>query len=123
MIDLNPAYTQNQLAELLSADLAVNNSSIYNLLNTTPGEQSRIFRTEVGSHWRNMLQENINDVTAAKIEIIILDSIEKWIPKIQLVRSLSYVEADFKLPGYRVRIEYIAPDNPLPKQVTFAIPA
>jgi phage baseplate assembly protein W len=123
MLDLNPLFTQTPLADHLSGDLAINNSVIYNLLNTSPGEQSRIFRTAIGSHWRGLLHENINDVTAAKIEDLIVDSLKTWAPKIQLIRGRSRVTADFNLPGYRIHLEYTAPNNPLPKQVSFLVPA
>lgn len=121
-VDINPRYSQNKLADRLSADLAITQSSIYNILNTVPGDQSRIFRTDYGSHWKMFLQENINDVTAAKMELLLLDAIAKWEPRIKLLRSESYVVPDFRLPGYRVRIVFLNPANQT-QQVNFEVPA
>jgi phage baseplate assembly protein W len=121
-VDINPRYSQNRLADRLSADLAITQGSLYNLLNTVPGDQSRIFRTDYGSHWKMFLQENINDVTAAQMELLLLDAIAKWEPRIKLRRDQSFVIPDFKLPGYKVRIVFLTPDDQT-QQVTFDVPA
>jgi phage baseplate assembly protein W len=112
MIDINPNYLQDetQLSDTLSGSLAITNGALFSILNTTPGEQANIFQADVGSFWRTYLQEPISDTTAAKIQLEILDSIEKWLPTITLNRAASHVAADFKLPGYRVFIHYTSPD-------------
>lgn len=121
--DLNPLYKQNHLPLSVTGDDAVVTSLIYHALNTTPGEESRIFKNDVGSHWRMLLQENINDVTAAQIELLIFDSIKKLDPRVHLVRQNSRVEADFSLPGYKIFISYATAGSIIPKTVTFSVPA
>lgn len=124
MIDINPNYLQGPDAtnDTVQGDTAVVESALFNLLNTTPGENSVIFNADVGSFWRQYLQEPICDATAAKIQIEILESIEKWLPNVELFRASSNVIADMNLPGYRVNITYMSPVISELQTVNFAIP-
>ena len=108
MIDINPNYCQGTMLDRLNGDRAITESALYNLLNTTPGDYSKIFNADIGSFWRVYLQEPLSDSTAGKIELEIINSITKWLPKIKIMRGSSYVHADFSLPGYRVCIRYVA---------------
>jgi phage baseplate assembly protein W len=120
--DINPQYTQGNLVDRLSGDRAITESALYNLLNTNPGDYSRIFNADIGSFWRKYLQEPISDVTAAKIQLEILESVTKWLPTITLVRRSSMVVADMRLPGYYVKIVYTSPTSPEEQEVSFSVP-
>ncbi len=120
-IDVNTNVGLDNLPDRLPNQLAIINCSLYNLLNCAPGQRARTFQPTYGSMWLSFVHEPIWDITAAKMESMMLDSIEKWIPQISIDHANTRIEADTSLPGYRVRIAFSTPFSPDPQQVKFEV--
>ena len=58
--------------------------SLRNLVLTTPGE--RFFNEELGSQVGNLLFENVDDVTAMSIRSEIINVIENYEPRVNLIK-------------------------------------
>lgn len=111
-IDVNTRVGLDSLPDRITDATAVWHSSLYNLLNCEPGERARIFQPEYGSTYRRFLQEPISEVTAAKMQIFMLESIRRWEPRVTVMPSSS-IQADTNLPGYRVRLALTVAGNPI----------
>ena len=120
-IDVNTNFGKNNLPDRLADAQAVITSSLYNLLNCIPGQRSRTFEPTYGSSWLQYLQEPISDLTAAKMEISMLYSIEKWEPRIEIDKSNTLIEANTNIPGYVVRIAFSMPGLSTPQQIQFQV--
>lgn len=120
-IDVNTNFTQDSLPDRLPNQLAIMNSSLYNLLNCFPGQRSRIFQPTYGSMWMAFIQEPILDITASKMEKMMIDSIDKWIPQIDLDLKGTAIRADTSLPGYHVRVSVFTPFSNDPQQIRFEV--
>lgn len=120
-IDVNTRYLQNGLPDRLPDAAAIVESSLYNLFNCAPGERSRTFQPDYGSMWRQFIHEPISDITSLKMQMFMLESIQKWEPRIILNTNLSYVMADTNIPGYRVRIMWRQPDSLQDQTINFEV--
>lgn len=103
-IDVNSRITQDNLPDRIPDQLSITNSSLYNLLNCPIGARGKIFQPEYGSDWLKWLQEPIDDITAAKMKITMIQAVARWEPRIILDYQQSFVRPDFNVPGYQVRI-------------------
>ena len=92
--------------------------SIRNLVFTLPGE--RFFNPNLGSKISKQLFENMDAVSASIIEDEIKDTINKYEPRVRLIKvevSPNYDESEFN-----VTITYkIVGIDVLPQQLTFAL--
>jgi len=104
-IDVNSLFTINGLPDRLPDELAIQNS-LYNLLNCPIGARSRIFQPEYGSLWLQFIQEPLDQVTADKMQIAMIQAIARWEPRITIDFSNSYIMPDTSIQGYQVRISY-----------------
>lgn len=120
-IDVNSNFTLDSLPDRLPNQLAIINCSLYNLLNCVPGQRARTFQPTYGSMWLAFIHEPILDITAAKMESMMLDSIEQWVPQITVDVSQTRIEADTSIPGYSVRISFSTPFAHDPQQVKFEV--
>jgi len=109
VVDVNPQYTIDNLPDRLADDLAVLNCQLYNLLHCAPGQRSRIFEPTFGSLWLSFIHEPLLDITAKKMEIFMVQAIEKYIPDIKLDLSNTAIVADTSIPGYMVRLAFATP--------------
>lgn len=105
-IDANSQFTQDGLPDLLPDMLAINNS-LYNILNCPIGARGRIMQPTYGSLWYQFLQEPVDQTTANKMQMATIQAIQTWEPRIQVDNSNSYINPDYTLPGYNVRIAFI----------------
>jgi len=103
-IDVNTLVTLDSLPDRLPDQLSITNASLINLFRCPIGSRGKIFQPEYGSEWYQFLQEPINDMTAAKMRIAMIQAIARWEPRIVLDYSNTFVQADQTLPGYQVRI-------------------
>lgn len=103
-IDVNTLITQNNLPDRIPDELSIVHSSLINLFNCNIGERGKIFQPEYGSEWRPFLQEPIDEITAAKMQIAMIQAIARWEPRIQLDVGQSSITPDYNIPGYIVRI-------------------
>jgi phage baseplate assembly protein W len=123
-IDANSLFTINSSPDLLPDVLAVQNS-LYNLLNCTIGARSRIFQPQYGSMWTQFLQEPLDQSTANKMQVAMIQAIGRWEPRITIDYSNSFVTPDNSLPGYQVRIAFSINlnlnTNASPQAVSFSV--
>jgi phage baseplate assembly protein W len=120
-VDVNPQYTVNSMPDRIPDGLAIVHGSLFNLFNCVPGERARIFQPEYGSMWRRFIQEPITDVTAAKMQIFMLDAIRKWEPRIALDQKNCRIDADTTLPGFRVRLAFYVAGFSSSQQIQFQV--
>lgn len=91
--DLN----EKKITGTLVTDIQAIYQSIYNILNTIPGE--RLFLPEFGANLEGLLFELINDLTAFSILNEITNAINRWEPRVSIDYSQSSVipvPAEFK---------------------------
>lgn len=103
-IDVNTQLTLNNLPDRIPDDVSITFSSLYNLFNCNIGERGKTFEPEYGSEWRRHLQEPIDEITAARMHITMVQAIARWEPRLQLDIGRSSVIPNYDLPGYQVRI-------------------
>lgn len=103
-IDMNTDFTQNNLPDRLPDKLAISRCSLINLFNCPIGARGRIFQPTYGSMWYQFLQEPIDDITAGKMRIAMIQALIKWEPRLSLDYSQTSIVADVTIPGYIVRI-------------------
>lgn len=114
-IDVNSSFTINTNPDLLPDALAVSNS-LYNLFNCPVGGRGRIFQPEYGTYWYQFLQEPIDQITGNQMKISMIQAIARWEPRITVDTSQSFIQPDFSLPGYNVRIAFDIPLSFLKQQ-------
>lgn len=103
-LDVNTLVNENALPELVPDILAINNS-IYNILSTPIG--SRTFQPEYGSRLEEFIHEPIDGITAFEIGISLIQSIQRWEPRITIDRQRTNVEPTSY--GFNVTIAYSIP--------------
>ena len=84
--DVSASFQVNPLTNDL---IAIKNAtaiarSLRNLVLTTPGE--RFFNEELGSQVGNLLFENVDDITAMSIRSEIINVIENYEPRVNLIK-------------------------------------
>lgn len=119
-IDANSQFTQNGLPDRVPDALAIS-ASLYNILNCPIGARGRIFQPTYGSLWYQYLQEPIDQITATKMTISTIQAIQRWEPRITLDNSNSYINPNYGLPGYDVRIAFTVNLTSQKQQVTFQL--
>lgn len=105
-IDANSLFTIDGLPDRIPDVLAINNS-LFNILNCPIGGRGRIFQPTYGSLWYQFLQEPIDQITANKMQMATIQAIQRWEPRIQVDNANSFINPDYTLPGYQVRIAFI----------------
>lgn len=120
-VDVNTLFTANNLPDRLPDELAIQYGSLINLFNCSIGERSRIFNPTYGMLWKELLQEPIDQITANKMQIGMLQALAKWEPRIQVNMGSSYVMPDLTLPGYRVGIYFTMPLTSQRQAMTFSV--
>ena len=118
---MNSSYTINNLPDRVPDELSITQSSLFNLLNCMPGQRGRIFEPTYGSMWMQFLEEPICVLTAQKMRILMIQSIEKWVPQITVDLMNSGIKPDLQIPGYLVTIAFTTPFTPQPQQVAFQL--
>ncbi len=106
-VDINTLFTVNALPDRVPDEQAIIYSSLFNLLNCPIGGRSRTFQPTYGSILYRILQEPVDDITTRSIQIGFIQAIAKWEPRITLDFSNTYVNPDYNLPGYRVRLAFV----------------
>ncbi len=104
-IDVNALFTINGLPDRLPDELAVQNS-LYSIFNCPIGARSRIFQPEYGALWIQFLQEPLDQTTADKMQIALIQAVARWEPRITIDFTNSFVTPDTSIQGYQVRISY-----------------
>ena len=112
--DISMSFQVNPLTNDL---IAITNTtaiarSLRNLVLTTPGE--RFFNEDLGSQVGNLLFENVDDVTAMSIRTEIINVIENYEPRVNLLK----VRVNPNIDNYSmdVKITYIVIGIDIPPQ-------
>lgn len=100
-VDINQSFTINSYPELLNDEDAVR-GSIYNILTTPIG--TRAWVPEYGSRLYQFVHEPIDQVTAVQLEVLLIQSLEKWEPRIQIIRDRTKVTP--MSDGFNVALTY-----------------
>jgi hypothetical protein len=120
-VDINTLFTQNNLPDRLPDALCIQYGSLVNLFNCSIGQRSRIFQPQYGMYWLELLQEPIDQITANKMQMGMLQALAKWEPRIQVNLGDSYVTPDMSLPGYQVGIYFTMGLTSQRQAMTFAV--
>jgi phage baseplate assembly protein W len=92
--------------------------SVRNLVLTTPGE--KFFNENIGSRISKSLFENIDEINASIIKDEIVNTIENYEPRVELIDV--FVSPDYDNYTFNVTIQYIIVGiDVLPQQLTFAL--
>jgi phage baseplate assembly protein W len=119
-IDVNSQFTVNAQPDRLPDSQAISNS-LFNLFNCEIGGRGRIFQPTYGSGLYWYLQEPLDQITANKLNIATIQAIQRWEPRILVDNSNSYVNPNYNLPGYDVRIAFTVLLTSQKSQVTFQL--
>lgn len=117
-IDLNTNYGLNNLPDRLPDGQALQND-MFNLLNCWIGGRARTFQPEYGSQWYQFIHEPIDQSTANKMRVAMIQALARWEPRITVDFTNSYITPDTSLPGYQVRIAFSINLNSSKQQLSF----
>jgi phage baseplate assembly protein W len=120
-VDTSSLFTMNNMPDLLPDALSIQYGSMYNLFSCAIGERSRIFEPTYGMYWKQALQEPIDNITATKMQIGMIQALARWEPRIQVDVANSYVTPDLSLPGYQVQIAFTLGLTSQRQAVSFAV--
>jgi phage baseplate assembly protein W len=90
----------------LLADIEAINNAIRNLFRCPIGARGPIFRPDYGTFLHSMLQEPLDNITAAKIRASLLASLQKWEPRVRIITKDTVVLPMTAISGYLVRVAY-----------------
>lgn len=121
-IDVNTLVAVDNLPDRLPDQLSITNSSLRNLFSCPIGARGKIFQPEYGSEWYQYLQEPLDAQTANKMQISMIQAIARWEPRIILDYSNTFIQPDYNLPGYNVKISGIDSITKEPINVEFNQP-
>lgn len=103
-IDSNTLFTANVYPDRFPDMQAVLYSSLFNLFNCPIGARGRIFEPEYGSSWYQFIQEWADPITASRMKVAMVQSIQRWEPRVTLIMNETYIEQRPDLPGFAVRL-------------------
>lgn len=101
-IDVNPDPLRNGRGDLVYGTDAVMVGSIRNLFMCPVGDRGRIFQPRYGTSLYHLLQEPLDPVTAHRIHIALIQTIQSWEPRIEVLGGPTQVIPDYQLPGYHL---------------------
>ena len=105
-IDLNPNPTGNTYGDLLRDEKAVIVGSLSNLFRCPKGDRGRTYRPDYGSRFYELLQEPVDAITATAIRMTLVQTVERWEPRIRIDNANTGVVVDYDLPGYQLVIAF-----------------
>lgn len=105
-LDVNTQVGLNGKPELLPDVHAIQNA-LRNLFRCPIGARGRIFRPDYGNHFWRLLQEPKDEITAAKVRASLIQTIQRWEPRILLNQRQTQVIPSTQLNGFIVRVVYI----------------
>ena len=92
--------------------------SLRNLVLTTPGE--RFFNEDLGSEVNNLLFENVDDITAMSVRTEIINVIENYEPRVNLLRVSVNANIDSYNMDVIINYEIVGIDIP-PQELSFVL--
>ena len=118
--DVSASFKVNPLTNDL---IAIKNQtaisrSLRNLVLTTPGE--RFFNENLGSEVNNLLFENVDDITAMSVRTEIVNVIENYEPRVNLLRVSVNANIDSYNMDVIIAYEVVGIDIP-PQELSFVL--
>lgn len=104
-IDVNP-NPDNTYGDLVYDDAAIIVASLSNLFRCWPGNRGRIFQPAYFSRLYDILQEPVDQITADTLRLSIIQSIDKWEPRVRVISGRTGVVPDYTLPGYHIVVAF-----------------
>ncbi len=104
-LDVNSLFRLNGRPCLLPGVHAINNS-LMNLFRCPIGARGRIFQPTYGTFLYTLLHEPLDQITANKIRASLIQSIERWEPRIAIDYANTSVTPNVNIAGFVVQIVY-----------------
>lgn len=104
-LDVNTLMNVNGRPDLLPDVQAINNS-LYNLFRCNVGARGPIFEPEYGTNLMKLIHEPIDNITANKIRLFLIQAIQRWEPRIIIDLSRTTVKPDLNTNSFRVQVYY-----------------
>lgn len=120
-LDVNTRVGLNGKPMLLPDVHAINNS-IENLFGCEVGERGPIFQPRYGSNFRSYIHEPLDEISATKIRASLIQSLEKWEPRVRIDYANTAVIPDQARVGYIVRVSFFYLLNNLKYTTNFFAP-
>ena len=103
--DLNSRIGELGQPPILKGDIAVR-TALRNLFTSYVGSRSRIFNQTWGSSVMRLLQEPMNEITAARIRAEIISTATTWEPRITILNYETSVSVNYLNARYDVKLVY-----------------
>jgi len=94
-------FGKNTYPELVYDEDAIR-GSIFNILTTPIG--SRAFVPEYGSRLYSFIQKPIDNISTQQIFVFLVQAIQRWEPRVELIQSGSFVEKTED--GFFISLQY-----------------
>lgn len=104
-LDVNTNIGLNGKSDLLPNMRALVNS-LFNLFQCPIGARGPIFEPEYGSVLFNMLQEPLDFISARKIQIGLVQAVQRWEPRIELDMNRTQVAPDYNRNAFLVMLVF-----------------
>lgn len=104
-LDVNTNMGLNGKADLLPNVYALVNS-LFNLFQCPIGARGPIFEPEYGSALYSMLQEPLDIISARKIQIGLIQAVQRWEPRIEIDMTRTQVIPDYNKDAYLVLLVF-----------------
>lgn len=105
-LDVNSNMSLNGRPDLLANVRALVNS-LFNLFSCPIGARGPIFEPEYGCMLANMLQEPMDALSANKIKASLIQSVQKWEPRIEILLNQTSVTPDYNANAFRVTLVFL----------------
>lgn len=102
-LDVNTGIDQNGKPDLLPNIRALFNS-LFNLFQCPVGARGPIFEPEYGSILPFMLHEPLDIISATKIKAGLIQAVQRWEPRVEVLLSQTRVVPDFNRNAFNVRL-------------------
>lgn len=103
--DLNPAFGEPGAAAILYGEEAVK-SAIRAFISSPVGSRSRTFQPLWGCDLVRLLQEPYGEVTAQSIRAMLITSLARFEPRIEVMSTATLVTPHYDSASYRVVLAY-----------------
>ncbi len=104
-LDVNSRLSKNGRPDLLPNVQAINNS-LYNLFTSPVGSRGPIFQPEYGTSIYSILHEPLDLITSNKLRMVLIQSIQRWEPRIELDLNRTSVIPDYRRSAFVVQVAY-----------------
>lgn len=104
-LDVNSRIGSANRTDLLPNISAINNS-LFNLFSCPIGARGPIGQPEYGTGLYHILHEPLDLITSNKIKLVLIQSIQRWEPRIELDLARTAVFPDYERAAFIVQVSY-----------------